>query len=235
MCPDDSPYFSIEDQTCDFDRKVCGDRPYPDGNFFSEVEIENPETLTTPGVVSTQAPIVATTTTSTSTTSSSSTLSATSTTTSSSSPTSTSTTIQPPVLPSILPNSCPSVDNPNKAVFLSHPKSCSDYYLCYQGERLPMHCSNMLHFDVRQQKCDYPERVKCQVMDIASPREQCLPHTYDVYPHPNNCNYYYQCTLGYLKVMQCPLNMGWHYEKRACVLKPYAKCYSSSKRSLKNK
>lgn len=64
-------------------------------------------------------------------------------------------------------------------------------------------------------------------MDTVSPREQCLPHTVDVYPHPNNCNYYYKCELGYLMIMQCPFNEGWDYEKRVCVLMPKAKCYNA--------
>ncbi|KNC32670.1 hypothetical protein FF38_13213 [Lucilia cuprina] len=232
-CPEDSPYFSLEEQTCDMDRNVCGDRPFPNGEFESGEVVESTEESTNSPTQSSSSVSVAVSTTTAGLT-----------TTTTTSPTSviipTSTTSLVTTAPQIittpnhitphLPSFCPAVDNPNKAIFLPHPKSCTEYFLCYHGERLPMHCSNMLHFDARQQKCDYPEKVKCQIMDVVSPREQCLAHTIDYYPHPVNCNYYYQCLLGYLKVMQCPLNMGWHYEKRTCVLRSQAKCYSSSNR-----
>lgn len=159
-CPDDSPYFSVEDQTCEMDRKVCGDRPFPDGDFSSEIEETTEEkeeeinnNVTAPNVEEAKPPLETTP----------ASISLKPPTVLSSSSSSFQQTTSTPSSPSILPSSCPAVDNPNKPIFLSHPKSCSDYYLCYQGQRLPMHCSNMLHFDVRQQKCDYPERVKCQV------------------------------------------------------------------------
>ncbi|XP_061390062.1 chondroitin proteoglycan-2-like [Musca vetustissima] len=123
---------------------------------------------------------------------------------------------------------CPAEDDPLNLVFLQHPKSCSDYFMCYHGEPIAMHCSHSLHFDVRTRKCDYPENVKCQVV---SPREQCQDHTVDVFPHPTNCNYYYLCRLGYLMVMQCPPNMDWDYNRNVCVLRGQATCYSSTKQS----
>ncbi|TMW45093.1 hypothetical protein DOY81_009822 [Sarcophaga bullata] len=89
--------------------------------------------------------------------------------------------------------------------------------------------------DFRQQKCDYAENVKCHVKNAISPRDQCLPNTHDVYPHPSNCNYYYKCSSGFLQVMQCPLHMGWHYEKRACMLRPQVKCYSRNSRQILSK
>lgn len=64
-------------------------------------------------------------------------------------------------------------------------------------------------------------------MNFVTPRDQCLPHTFDVFPHPSNCNYYYLCSFGYLMVMQCPLKLGWDYERRSCVLLQQAKCYNN--------
>ena len=155
-CPEDNPYFSAVEMTCDTDRKVCGDRPFPNGDFD-----ENEETTTISGLV-TDLVIVNTTVIKLSTTipteSSTNTFSNTS--------LKPSSTTSPNTIPTASPSvllACPQVDDPNRAVFVAHPKSCSEYFLCYHGQRLPMRCSHMLHFDFRQQKCDYAENVKCHV------------------------------------------------------------------------
>lgn len=67
----------------------------------------------------------------------------------------------------------------------------------------------------------------------SNPREQCKRHTIDVYPHADNCNYFYQCRLGYLIVQQCPFFYGWDYEKRACVALSQAKCYNKVQMQMK--
>lgn len=172
-CPEDSPYFSEEEQTCDSDKNVCGDRAVLIEDLDTSTlrtEIQTTAATSAPTKPLTGVSIIIPTHGSNLTSTSPfpiSTASATSTSApfiptislTSSAP-QTLTTLQPPPL---IPSSCPPVDNPNKAIFLPHSKSCSEYFLCYHGQRLPMHCSNMLHFSVRQQKCDYPENVKCHV------------------------------------------------------------------------
>lgn len=58
-----------------------------------------------------------------------------------------------------------------------------------------------------------------------SAREQCKRETVDIYPHPDNCNYYYYCQNGFLLLQQCPFFYGWDYVKRSCVAINQAKCY----------
>ncbi|XP_073841556.1 uncharacterized protein [Musca autumnalis] len=128
---------------------------------------------------------------------------------------------------------CPSEDHPTNIVFLQHPKSCSDYFMCYHGEAIPMHCSHTLHFDPITGKCDYPENVQCQLNSV-SPREQCQAHTVDYFPHPTNCNYYYLCRFGFLMVMQCPPAMIWDYNRNACVLQGSGNCYKNATKKNNN-
>jgi len=66
-----------------------------------------------------------------------------------------------------------------------------------------------------------------------NPREQCKRHVIDVYPHSDNCNYFYQCRSGYLMVQQCPFFYGWDYEKRSCVALGQAKCYNKLQMQMK--
>lgn len=75
------------------------------------------------------------------------------------------TTITNPIS-SALPNICPLIDDPNNLVFLPDPKSCSDYFMCFNGNAIEMHCSAMLHFNRLTGRCDYPTNAKCQVIKI---------------------------------------------------------------------
>ncbi|KAH8303690.1 hypothetical protein KR018_011702 [Drosophila ironensis] len=129
-------------------------------------------------------------------------------------------------------NQCPSLDNQNRIVLLPNANSCSDYFICYRGEALPMSCAASLHFNSRTGKCDHPENVKCLTLAF-NPREQCKRTTIDVYPHADNCNYFYQCRLGFLMVQQCPFFYGWDYEKRSCVALSQAKCYNRVQMQMK--
>ncbi|XP_017034158.2 probable chitinase 10 [Drosophila kikkawai] len=143
-------------------------------------------------------------------------------------------TVISPSIDVIVANMCPQLDNQTRIVLLPNQNSCSDYYICYRGESLPMSCAASLHFNSRSGKCDHPENVKCMTM-TSNPREQCKRHTIDVYPHSDNCNYFYQCRLGYLIVQQCPFFYGWDYEKRSCVALSQAKCYNKVQMQMKIK
>ncbi|KAH8296037.1 hypothetical protein KR054_000981 [Drosophila jambulina] len=141
-------------------------------------------------------------------------------------------TVISPSIDVIVGNMCPQLDNQSRIVLLPNQNSCSDYYICYRGESLPMSCAASLHFNSRTGKCDHPENVKCMTMTY-NPREQCKRNTIDVYPHADNCNYFYQCRLGYLIVQQCPFFYGWDYEKRSCVALSQAKCYNKVQMQMK--
>ena len=70
--------------------------------------------------------------------------------------------------------SCPQQDDPQRPLYLPHPQSCAQYYLCYHGTPLVMTCPNMLLFDVIQQSCNAAELVNCQVIqDIFLRRPFC--------------------------------------------------------------
>ncbi|KAH8404491.1 hypothetical protein KR222_006621 [Zaprionus bogoriensis] len=128
---------------------------------------------------------------------------------------------------SIVATYCPATDSPNQIVLIAHDKSCTEYFICYRGQPIAMSCAASLHFNVRTGKCDRAEIVKCMTSTI-SVREQCKRDTVDIYPHPDNCNYYYYCRSGYLMLQQCPFFYGWDYDKRSCVAISQAKCYGRS-------
>lgn len=187
-CDDDTPYFSEEDQTCDSNPDVCKFpdedipikpeepirpqepiqpeeplRPEEPIRLEEPINPENPKPSAAPSSIG--PPIFSTAVTQSSSMPTASLPISTIAPTTSQKPTS----VRPSNVPSTtvasnVASTCPLNDDPSKIIFLQHTKSCSEYYMCYHGEPLPMHCSHMLHFDVKTQKCDYPENVKCQVM-----------------------------------------------------------------------
>lgn len=182
-CEDDTPYFSEEDQTCDSNPDVCKSLDEPEQPIRPQDPIQPEEPLGPEEPIRPEEPInPENPTASLAPSSIGPPIFSTAVTQSSSMPTTSSpmstmalTTSQKPssVRPSHVPtttaasnvaSTCPLDDDPSKIIFLQHTKSCSEYYMCYHGEPLPMHCSHMLHFDIKTQKCDYPENVKCQVM-----------------------------------------------------------------------
>ncbi|XP_067644552.1 peritrophin-44 [Eurosta solidaginis] len=133
----------------------------------------------------------------------------------------------------IVSSGCPVTDNPSQMIFVPNPKSCSNYFICYHGDKLTIHCSSSLHFNVKTGKCDYPENVRCQA-DFTNPKQQCQSHIIDLFPHATNCNYFYSCRNGYLLLQQCPFGFGWDFEKRACTLMQQAICYNKKINRTKN-
>ncbi|XP_016959235.3 probable chitinase 10 [Drosophila biarmipes] len=124
--------------------------------------------------------------------------------------------------------SCPISDDPSQVILMASNESCTNYYLCYHGHAMEMHCTNQLYFNSISGQCDYPENVQCALEDPRS--HKCLPHMTEFFPHPDNCNYFYYCIKGFLTLQQCPFYYGWDIERRSCVQISVAKCYGNSRR-----
>ncbi|XP_075161036.1 uncharacterized protein LOC142233855 [Haematobia irritans] len=132
-------------------------------------------------------------------------------------------------MPPIVRDACPITDDPNQIVLITNSNSCSDYYVCYHGHAIGMHCMDHLHFNAATGKCDFPENAKCRLANQApSEFNKCLPHMTEFFPHPNKCNYFYYCIKGYQTLQQCPFYYGWDIEKRTCIHMSQAKCYSTN-------
>ncbi|XP_059216740.1 protein obstructor-E [Stomoxys calcitrans] len=132
-------------------------------------------------------------------------------------------------VPPIVRDSCPFSDDPNQIVLITNSNSCSDYYVCYHGNAIGMHCMDHLHFNTATGKCDFPENAKCKLANQApSEFNKCLPHMSEFFPHPNKCNYFYYCIKGYQTLQQCPFYYGWDIERRTCVHMSQAKCYNGN-------
>lgn len=72
-------------------------------------------------------------------------------------------------VPPIVRDTCPPNDDPNQIVLIGNSNSCSDYYVCYHGNAIAMHCMDHLHFNAASGKCDFPENANCKVSLVCSP------------------------------------------------------------------
>lgn len=132
---EDGEYFDVDNQYCDAQENVFCPLDNVDGGEEEPEEPEEPEeVVTTPVVTTTTAPDVNVTT---------------------------------PMdildIPPVIRDSCPSADDPNQIVLIANSNSCSDYYVCYHGHALEMHCMDHLHFNTLTGKCDFPENAHCKV------------------------------------------------------------------------
>jgi len=66
------------------------------------------------------------------------------------------------IAPVVKPN-CPISDDPSQVILMASNESCANYYLCYHGHAMEMHCPNQLYFNSVSGQCDYPEKVQCAV------------------------------------------------------------------------
>ncbi|XP_065361902.1 probable chitinase 10 [Calliphora vicina] len=132
-------------------------------------------------------------------------------------------------IPHLVKDSCPSSDDPNQIIYVSSNNTCSDYYVCYHGHPIEMHCTDHLHFNALSGKCDFPENSNCKISNQPpSATNRCLPHITDFFPHPRKCNYFFYCIKGYQTLQQCPFYYGWDIERRTCVHMTHAKCYDNT-------
>ncbi|XP_068154964.1 probable chitinase 10 [Drosophila tropicalis] len=124
---------------------------------------------------------------------------------------------------------CPITDDPSQVILMPSNDSCTDYYLCYHGHAMEMHCTDQLHFNSFTGQCDYPEKAHCLLERPSA--HKCLPTMTDFFPHPDNCNYFYYCIKGFLTLQQCPFYYGWDVQRRSCVQINVAECYGNSRRT----
>ncbi|XP_055856189.1 probable endochitinase [Episyrphus balteatus] len=121
---------------------------------------------------------------------------------------------------------CPASDDPHAVVLLPSETSCSEYFICYHGSPVQMVCSGQLLFDYVTSKCEIPIRAKCKatVQTTPNPKTQCVQNTYDYFPYPKNCNYFYKCMNGFLSLQQCPIGFGWSDEMKLCLKLDHGRC-----------
>lgn len=138
---EEGQYFDVENGSCDDKENVFCPLDETDEEGGEEEEPEEPEETEEPITSTPVTPI----------------------TTTAEAITRPSTVIEIVDQPPLIMETCPSTEDPNRIVLVGSSNSCSDYYVCYHGQALEMHCMDHLHFNGLTGKCDFPENSNCKV------------------------------------------------------------------------
>uniref|UniRef100_A0A182QXV1 Chitin-binding type-2 domain-containing protein n=1 Tax=Anopheles farauti TaxID=69004 RepID=A0A182QXV1_9DIPT len=191
---------------------------------------EEPTTTTT-----TEEP--ATTTTTEEPTTTTTTVEPATTTTTTVEPVTTTTTTQPPITtpevdcPTCPPSNCFPDDRCPKCekcapTFFPH-EDCDKFYKCNFGLSCEMTCPPGLHFNARENVCDWPAQAGCEFPPIVEeppetvachPNPACPPGNgiETFLPHPDSCTLFYKCSWGNACLKECPDGLHWSTAKNRC-------------------
>ncbi|CRL03885.1 CLUMA_CG017009, isoform A [Clunio marinus] len=103
---------------------------------------------------------------------------------------------------------------------------CDEFYICINGEPIPLQCAPGLHWNIEQNSCDDPSRAGC---DAGPPPDQlpnCPPGVTRQLPHPTNCNWFIHCNNGNRSIQQCQHLHHFDVDLERCLFKTIARCAS---------
>ncbi|KAL7050805.1 hypothetical protein ACKWTF_004220 [Chironomus riparius] len=100
--------------------------------------------------------------------------------------------------------------------------SCTNYFLCFAGNKIPQSCSNGLHFSRSQLKCVRPEQSDC-VLPTTCPSGND-PLNIIFLPDRNNCQKYFICFNGNPQPFDCGATLHWDPNTNKCIREEDSQC-----------
>uniref|UniRef100_A0A8W7P614 Chitin-binding type-2 domain-containing protein n=1 Tax=Anopheles coluzzii TaxID=1518534 RepID=A0A8W7P614_ANOCL len=112
---------------------------------------------------------------------------------------------------------------------------CDKFYKCNFGLICEMRCPPGLHFNARENVCDWPSQAGCEYPPIIEdPPENAACHPNPLcppgngvetfLPHPDNCTLFYKCSWGNACLKECPDGLHWSKAKQRCEWPNLAGC-----------
>jgi hypothetical protein len=117
---------------------------------------------------------------------------------------------------------CPEVDTPGVIVFIPNTEDCTMYYLCWQGNEIPLRCGAGLHWSISENRCLPPDEAKCPWAD--DDIEKCPEEGIIAISHPESCERYILCVNGHEVERDCPFGLHFSRELRNCAHPLIANC-----------
>uniref|UniRef100_A0A1S4HFD8 Chitin-binding type-2 domain-containing protein n=1 Tax=Anopheles gambiae TaxID=7165 RepID=A0A1S4HFD8_ANOGA len=130
-------------------------------------------------------------------------------------------------------NRCPKCEKCDPT-FFPHD-DCDKFYKCNFGLICEMRCPPGLHFNARENVCDWPSQAGCEYPPIIEdPPENAACHPNPLcppgngvetfLPHPDNCTLFYKCSWGNACLKECPDGLHWSKAKQRCEWPNLAGC-----------
>ncbi|XP_011880974.1 PREDICTED: peritrophin-1-like [Vollenhovia emeryi] len=119
-----------------------------------------------------------------------------------------------------IPIKCPFPED-DKTTNIAHESDCTKFYKCNFGKGVLQYCPLMnvgdphtrLHFNRREQVCDWPSRAGCEHCPLKEkgywPRSKIS--------HETNCRMYYLCINGKKYLQHCPPGTCFSRTCQGCV------------------
>ncbi|KAL3269272.1 hypothetical protein HHI36_008350 [Cryptolaemus montrouzieri] len=115
---------------------------------------------------------------------------------------------------------------------------CSNFFICDNDQLVVQSCAPGLNWNVDEQVCDWPYRVKCsnrkklvpnfiEKNDLLNelqpePQSSCTGNSFA--PYKGSCNQYMQCLWGRYEIYQCAPGLHWNNDKKLCDWPNNANC-----------
>lgn len=113
---------------------------------------------------------------------------------------------------------------PEKGIaFIPHKKSCTKYYMCFDGKATLRKCAEGLLFDHRQNNCQLESEAECP-LEVCPADEVGIV---EMIPHPENCSKYFACTRGHGFEITCSRDLLFNRKTGSCDLPDHVHCVST--------
>lgn len=134
---------------------------------------------------------------------------------------------------------CPPSNNLPELIFIPSGEVCERYFICVNGQPIRQLCRDGLYFNPEINKCDFPENVDCEFSKTENstttpehPEDEngfpiCPNVGHSFFPHPNNCDLYFSCFMGFRSVQQCPFHHHWDIRTNRCRVLEQAICHAT--------
>ncbi|XP_061402940.1 uncharacterized protein LOC133338851 [Musca vetustissima] len=121
-----------------------------------------------------------------------------------------------------------------------HPYDCTKFLQCANGITYIQDCGPGTGFDSNLKVCDYKEKIHCvpgsswgstlvvTEYEAADENVQCAPGANGLYPHPQDCEKFLQCSNGQTFIQNCGPGTGFDSLRLVCDYKEKVHCGSGS-------
>lgn len=119
---------------------------------------------------------------------------------------------------------CPEEDVSGNLVFIPNEENCSKYYLCFNGDQIPLSCAEGLHWSTDQEACVDKKKAGCDFEENEEDVEECPPTGVKQISHPDSCGKFILCVGGNEFVRNCADGFHFSRKSRTCELAKNAGC-----------
>ena len=119
---------------------------------------------------------------------------------------------------------CPA-ESDGSLVFIPNKENCAKYYLCFNGDQIPLSCADGLHWSTDNEVCVDKKKAGCDFEDEEEDDiESCPAEGVKQISHPDNCEKFILCVGGNKFQRNCAPGLHFSRKSRTCEAADVAGC-----------